>query len=46
MGEKLSLEQGESVSAPPEEEQVAERICGEQTTDPISYTPASLGERR
>lgn len=46
MGEKLSLEQGESVSAPPEEEQVAERLCGEQTTDPISYTPASLGERR
>lgn len=32
--EKLSLEQGESVSAPPEEEQVAERICGELTTDP------------
>lgn len=46
VGGNITLEQGEMRSAPPKEEQVAERICDELTTDPISCPPASLRERR
>jgi len=41
-----TLEQGQSVKSPPEEEGAAETACDELTVSPIPCPPAPLGGRK